>query len=169
MLSTILEGISTNQIRLDVCLFILRLKFFDFFLFKLTSLNIGWYKSVFYYYYYNRRYSAVARQQGGGVCLTWVAFVDRLTTQNMSVDGEKLPGKALEKRWCSSHFLKAGRVEMDERWHGSLFQIYVSEATDENDLDFVIAVFRVGTHNYWQGAKKRSDRVGTYRGIRGVR
>ena len=33
---------------------------------------------------------------------------------------------------------------MDERWHGSLFQIY--EVRDENDLDFAIAVFRVGKH-----------------------
>ena len=31
---------------------------------------------------------------------------------------------------------------MDERWHGNLFQ--VSEATDENDLDLAIAVFREG-------------------------
>jgi hypothetical protein len=41
-----------------------------------------------------------------------------------------------------SLFLKAGRAEMDEleeRWRGSLFQI--SEATDENDLDFVIAKY----------------------------
>ena len=34
---------------------------------------------------------------------------------------------------------------MDERWHGSLFQKV--EATDENDLDFAIAVFRLGTHS----------------------
>ena len=42
------------QIRLwvDICLFIYRLKFFDFFLFKLTSLNIGAYKFVYYYEYY---------------------------------------------------------------------------------------------------------------------
>ena len=33
---------------------------------------------------------------------------------------------------------------MDERWHGNLFQ--VSEATDENDLDLAIAVFREGMH-----------------------
>ena len=39
-----------------------------------------------------------------------------LTSQNvMPVDGEGLPGKALEKRWCLSLFLEAGRVEMDER------------------------------------------------------
>ena len=42
--------------------------------------------------------------------------MDGLTSQNMmSVDGEEIPEKALEKRWCSSFFLKAGRVEMDER------------------------------------------------------
>ena len=58
----------------------------------------------------------------------------------MAVDGEGLPGKALEKRWGLSLFLKAGRVEMDERWPGSLFQSL--EATDENDLDFAIPVIR---------------------------
>ena len=52
-------------------------------------------------------------------------------------------GEDTQKRWYKSLFLKAGRVEMNERWHGSLFQIY--EATDENDLDFAIVVFRVGT------------------------
>ena len=42
--------------------------------------------------------------------------MDGLTTQNvMPVDGEGLPGKTLKKRWCLSLFLKAGRVEMDER------------------------------------------------------
>ena len=79
----------------------------------------------------------------------------------MSVDGEELPGKALEKRWCLSLFLKAGRVEMKGRWHGSLFQIY--EATDENDLDFAIAVFCVGTH-IDKEEEDRSDCVGTYHG-----
>ena len=35
--------------------------------------------------------------------MTWVAFVDGLTSPNiMSVDGEELPGKAPEKRWCLS-------------------------------------------------------------------
>ena len=37
--------------QVDISLFIYRLKFLDFFLFKLTSLNIGAYKSVYYYYY----------------------------------------------------------------------------------------------------------------------
>ena len=46
-----------------------------------------------------------------------------------------------------------------------LFQIY--EATDENDLDFTIAVFRVGTHI--DNEEDRNDRVGTYRGIRAAR
>ena len=42
--------------------------------------------------------------------------MDGLTSQNvMPVDGEGLTGKALKKRWCSSLFLKAGRVETDER------------------------------------------------------
>ena len=51
------------------------------------------------------------------MCLTWVVTVDGLTSQNvMPVDGEGLPGKALKKRWCLSLFLKAGRVEMEERW-----------------------------------------------------
>ena len=41
--------------------------------------------------------------------------MDGLTSQNvMSVDSEELPGKALEKRWCLSLFLNAGKVEMDE-------------------------------------------------------
>ena len=42
--------------------------------------------------------------------------------------------------------------EMDERWHGSLFQI--SDATVENYLDFAIAVIRWNT--YWQGRMKWS-------------
>ena len=43
------------------------------------------------------------------------AFVDGPTSQNViPVDGEGLLGKALEKRWFLSLFLKAGRVEMDE-------------------------------------------------------
>ena len=50
---------------------------------------------------------------------------------------------------------------MDERWHGNLFQ--VSEATDENDLDLAIAVFREGMH-IDKEEEDRSDRVGTYRG-----
>ena len=54
---------------------------------------------------------------------------------------------------------------MDERWPGSLFQTL--EATDENDLDLAISVFRVGTHS--DNEEDRSDRVGTYRGIRAAR
>ena len=50
-----------------------------------------------------------------------------------------ITGKGTQKRWCLSLFLKVGRVEMDERWPGSLFQTL--EATDENDLDFAIPVF----------------------------
>ena len=55
---------------------------------------------------------------------------------------------------------------MDERWHGNLFQ--VSEATDENDLDLAIAVFREGMH-IDKEEEDRSDRVGTYRGTRAGR
>ena len=46
-------------------------------------------------------------------------------------------------------------------------KISKKEATDENDLDFAIAVFRVGTHI--DNEENRSDRVGTYRGIRAAR
>ena len=84
----------------------------------------------------------------------------------MSVDGEEIPGKALEKRWCLSLFLKAGRAEMDERWHGNLFQ--VSEATDEKDLDLANAVFRVGM-DIDKEEEECSYRVGTYRGIMAAR
>ena len=42
------------------------------------------------------------------------------------------------------------------------------EATDENDLDLAISVFRVGTHSDNE-EEDRSDRVGTYRGIRAAR
>ena len=59
----------------------------------------------------------------------------------------------------------SGRAEMDERWHGNLFQM--SEATDEKDLDLAIAVFREGMHI--DKEEDRSDRVGTYRGTRAVR
>ena len=49
--------------------------------------------------------------------------MDELTLRSvMPVDGEGLPGKALVKRWCLSLFLKAVRMGMDERWHGSLLQ-----------------------------------------------
>ena len=51
---------------------------------------------------------------------------------------------------------------MDERWPGSLFQI--PEATDENDLDLAIAVFRLGTLRDNE-KEDRNDRVGTYSGI----
>ena len=47
---------------------------------------------------------------------------------------------------------------MDERWHGSLFQI--SDATDENDLNFDNADFRVGTHIDKEEEDQR-DRIGT--------
>ena len=55
---------------------------------------------------------------------------------------------------------------MDGRWHGSLFQIL--EATDENDLDFAIPGFRLGTHSDNE-EEDRNDRAGTYRGIRVAR
>ena len=44
-------------------------------------------------------------------------------------------------------------------WH--LFQMH--EITDDNDLDFAIAVFRAGTQI--DKEEDHSDRVGTYRGI----
>ena len=79
-----------------------------------------------------------------------------MTSQSvMSVDGEEIPAKALEKRWCLSLVLKAGRAEMDERWHGNLFQ--VSEATDEKDLDLAIAVFHEGM-DIDKEEEDRSDR-----------
>ena len=94
---------------------------------------------------------------------TWVASVDGLTSQNvMPVDGEGFTGKGTQKRWCLILFLKAGRVEMDKNWPVSLFQTL--EATDENDLDFAIPVFWLGTHS--DKEEDRNDRVGTYRGIR---
>ena len=75
------------------------------------------------------------------MCLTCVAFVDGLTSQNgMPVDGEGLPGKALKK-------------------------IQILEATDENDLNFAIPVFRLGTHS--DNEEDHND--GTYRGIRAAR
>ena len=55
---------------------------------------------------------------------------------------------------------------MDERWPGNLFQ--VSEATDENDLDLAIAIFREGMH-IDKEEEHRIDRVGTYRGTRAAR
>ena len=51
---------------------------------------------------------------------------------------------------------------MDERWP-VLFQTL--EATDENDLDFAIPVFRLRTHSDNE-EEDRTDRVGTYRAIR---
>ena len=77
----------------------------------------------------------------------------------MSMDGEEIPRKALVKggAWVSSRE-QLGGVGIDERWHDSLFQI--SEATDENDLDFAIAVLRVGTR-IDKKLEGRSNRVGT--------
>ena len=90
-----------------------------------------------------------------------------MTSQSAkSVDGEEIPGKALEKRWCLSLFLKAGRAEKDERWHGNLFQ--VSEAADEKDLDIAFAVFREGM-NIDKEEKDHNDCVGTCRGTMAAR
>ena len=47
-----------------------------------------------------------------------------------------------------------------------LFQTH--EATNENDLDFAIPDFRLGTHSDNE-EEDRNDRVGTYRGIRAAR
>ena len=44
----------------------------------------------------------------------------------------------------------------------------MSEATDENDLDLAIAVFREGMH-IDKEEEDRSDRVGTNRGTRAAR
>ena len=55
---------------------------------------------------------------------------------------------------------------MDERWPGSVFQLF--DATDENDFDFAIAIFRLGTHSD-NGEEDRSDHVGAYRGIKAAR
>ena len=44
----------------------------------------------------------------------------------------------------------------------------MSEATDENDLDFAIAVFCVGTH-IDKEEEDRSESVGTHLGIRAAR
>ena len=41
-------------------------------------------------------------------------------------------------------------------------------ATDENDLDLAVAVFHEGMH-IDKEEEDRSDRVGTYRGIRAAR
>ena len=77
--------------------------------------------------------------------------------------------KYMESTWKKmmlESLLEAGRAEMDERWHGNLFQ--VSEATDKNDLDFAIAVFREGMHIVKE-EEDRIDLVGTYRGTRAAR
>ena len=66
--------------------------------------------------------------------------------------------------WISSW--KREKWKMDERRLGSLFQTV--EATDENDLDFAIPFFRLGTHSDNED-EDRYDRVGTYRGIRAAR
>ena len=55
---------------------------------------------------------------------------------------------------------------MDERWFGNAFQMF--EATDENDLEFAMVVFRGGTH-IDNDEEERSARVGTYRGMRVAR
>ena len=46
---------------------------------------------------------------------------------------------------------------MDKRWPGSAFQIF--EATDENDLEVALEVFRKGTH-IEKDEEDRSDRTG---------
>ena len=48
--------------------------------------------------------------------IMWFTFVDVVASQSMmSVDGKEIPGKALEKKWCLSLFLKAGRALGTER------------------------------------------------------
>ena len=79
--------------------------------------------------------------------------MDGLTSQNvMPVDGE---GKALKKMVLESLPVL-----------GVYFQIL--EATYENDLDFAIPVFRLGTHSD-KNEEDGNDRVGTNRGIRAAR
>ena len=101
----------------------------------------------------------------GASALIYIRGCDDFTSV-MSVDGEEIPGKALKKDdvWVSSW--KHWRAEMDERWHGNIFQ--VSEATDEKDLDFAIAGFCEGM-DIDKEEEDRSDRVGTYRGTMAVR
>ena len=77
----------------------------------------------------------------------------------------EITGGGTRKKGVIESLPESRKVKMDERWHGSLFQIF--GATDENDLDFVTAVFRVETHI--DKEEDRSDRVGTYREIRAVR
>ena len=61
---------------------------------------------------------------------------------------------------------KTGRVGMDERWHGSEFQIF--DATDENDLEVAMEVLRKGTH-IDKDEEDRSECTGTYRGMSAAR
>ena len=65
-------------------------------------------------------------------------------------------GRHSEKVVHLSLFLKVERADMDEKWQGSLFQIF--EATDDNDLDFPIAFFLCGAHI--DKEKDRCYRVG---------
>ena len=80
----------------------------------------------------------------------------------------KYRGKQLKKddAWVSSWKQEERKWMKDGMKHGNLFQ--VSEATDENDLDLAIAVFREGIH-IDKEEEDRSDRVGTYRGTRAAR
>ena len=55
---------------------------------------------------------------------------------------------------------------MDERWPGSVFQIFA--ATDKNDLEVAMEVFRKGTH-IDKDEEDWSDRTGAYRGMSAAR
>ena len=75
----------------------------------------------------------------------------------------KYRGKQLKKddAWVSSW------KQEERKWMKDDMVTYSKcpEATDENDLDLAIAVFREGMH-IEKEEEDRSDRVGTYRGRR---
>ena len=51
---------------------------------------------------------------------------------------------------------------MDERWPGSVFQVF--DATDENDLEVAREFLQKGTH-IDKDEEDRSDHTGAYRGM----
>ena len=64
---------------------------------------------------------------------------------------------------CFRALLKAGRVGIDDRIHGSAFQIL--EATDENDMEVAMLVL-CGEH-IDRDEEERNACDGTYRGMTG--
>ena len=82
---------------------------------------------------------------------------------------EAITGKGTSKKLVLEFLPESrhsGNAYINERWPGSLFQTL--EATDENeDLDLAISVYSSrNRHSLTMKQKDRSDRVGTYRGIR---